>query len=168
MQDEGCTVGTPHYGATHFVCYRKQQRLCLRCFPNYLDPHFQGGRLLWSRLSRMAEAGGQRHLCFGWGGFISRESQGNIFTLAAINALIKKTTSSPYSEGYLSKYIQREWEWCYELRLLPLHLYSCSSGASVKAFTNSLFPQGIEIHNNPWLCDCRLLEFSRYALRDQR
>ena len=22
--------------------------------------------------------------------------------------------------------------------------------------------QGIEIHNNPWLCDCRLLEFSRY------
>ena len=107
MQDEGCTVGTPHYGATHFVCYRKE-RLCLRCFPNYLDPHFQGGRLLWSRLSRMAEAGGQRHLCFGWGGFISRESQGNIFTLAAINALIKKTTSSPYSEGYLSKYIQRE------------------------------------------------------------
>ena len=32
----------------------------------------------------------------------------NILTLAAINALIKKTTSSPYSEGYLSKYIQRE------------------------------------------------------------
>ena len=28
---------------------------------------------------------------------------------------------------------------------------------------NKLFLiQGIEIHNNPWLCDCRLLEFSRY------
>ena len=25
-----------------------------------------------------------------------------------------------------------------------------------------LLIQGIEIHNNPWLCDCRLLEFSRY------